>query len=126
MKAYKLFYNDELYRFDLYEFEVKGEYDFSHDPKTNLYGEDHIHSCDKESACEGLQKLNKQLEDGELEVAQCKDCEIYFIIPAKEKQWFADRDLQTPKRCPKCRARRKASNPRYGELADNKYRRPFY
>ena len=112
MKAYKLFYNDELCRFDLYEFEVKGEFDFSHDPKTNLYGEDFTHNCNKESVYEELHKLNKELEDGELEVARCKDCEMYFIIPADEKQWFEDRNLQIPKRCPKCRARRKAYNPR--------------
>jgi len=38
---------------------------------------------------------------------ECKDCENIFMFTVSEQMWFYDRDLDPPKRCHDCRAKRK-------------------
>jgi len=40
----------------------------------------------------------------------CKDCGAEFIFTAGEQQYFKDRFLAEPKRCPNCRASRRRPN----------------
>ena len=39
----------------------------------------------------------------------CADCGTEFAFTASEQQFFADRQFSEPRRCPTCRAARKAS-----------------
>jgi CxxC-x17-CxxC domain-containing protein len=39
----------------------------------------------------------------------CADCNQEFAFTASEQQFFADRQFSEPRRCPTCRAARKAS-----------------
>ena len=39
----------------------------------------------------------------------CSDCSQEFTFTASEQQFFADRQFSEPRRCPSCRAARKAS-----------------
>jgi CxxC-x17-CxxC domain-containing protein len=42
-------------------------------------------------------------------VLVCADCGQEFTFTASEQQFFADRQFSEPRRCPSCRASRKAS-----------------
>jgi hypothetical protein len=48
-----------------------------------------------------------QYEDQEL---TCKDCDSTFTLSASERQFFAERQLTTPKRCQACRRAKKERN----------------
>lgn len=39
----------------------------------------------------------------------CSDCSTEFVFTASEQQFYADRQFSEPRRCPSCRAIRKAS-----------------
>lgn len=39
---------------------------------------------------------------------QCAECHQEFIFSVGEQQFFAERNFTPPKRCPDCRAARKA------------------
>jgi CxxC-x17-CxxC domain-containing protein len=39
----------------------------------------------------------------------CVDCSTEFAFTASEQQFYADRQFSEPRRCPSCRAARKAS-----------------
>lgn len=39
----------------------------------------------------------------------CSDCRQEFVFTASEQQFFADRQFSEPRRCPACRAARKAA-----------------
>ena len=39
----------------------------------------------------------------------CADCGQEFVFTASEQQFYADRQFTEPRRCPSCRAARKAS-----------------
>ena len=44
----------------------------------------------------------------------CSDCGQEFAFTASEQQFYADRQFSEPRRCPSCRASRKASRGAYG------------
>lgn len=107
MKGYKYYFNEEAKQFDLIEFDLLSEKDFSHDPESNLEGEENCHNCNKTSALNGVAKMNDKLASGEFTVHKCKDCSKFFIITKDEKRYFAERNLNMPKRCSACRRKRK-------------------
>jgi CxxC-x17-CxxC domain-containing protein len=39
----------------------------------------------------------------------CADCRQEFVFTASEQQFYADRQFSEPRRCPSCRASRKAA-----------------
>ncbi len=39
----------------------------------------------------------------------CADCHQEFVFTASEQQFYADRQFSEPRRCPSCRASRKAA-----------------
>jgi CxxC-x17-CxxC domain-containing protein len=39
----------------------------------------------------------------------CQDCNQEFVFTSSEQQFYADRQFTEPRRCPSCRAARKAS-----------------
>jgi CxxC-x17-CxxC domain-containing protein len=44
----------------------------------------------------------------------CADCGREFAFTASEQQFYADRGFSDPRRCPECRAARKAQNGGFG------------
>lgn len=107
MKAYKNYVNEETMKIDIVEFDIDYEFDFSHDPVTNLYDSDNGHTIHKDAKLEDLEKLNKEIEQGDFSLLKCKDCNRYFLLPKDEKEWFEERGLVAPKRCPACRRKKK-------------------
>lgn len=107
MKAYKNYVNEETMKIDTIEFDVDNEFDFSHDPVTNFCDSDNGHNVSRDTNMEYIEELNKEIESGEHSLLKCKDCERYFLLPRSEKEWFSSRGLIVPKRCPKCRSKRK-------------------
>ena len=45
----------------------------------------------------------------------CCDCNQPFVFSAGEKAYFFSKGLSTPRRCPQCRLKRKATLVREGE-----------
>jgi len=44
----------------------------------------------------------------------CQDCNQQFVFSASEQQFYADRQFSEPRRCPSCRAARKAQRGDFG------------
>ncbi len=44
----------------------------------------------------------------------CQDCNQEFVFSSSEQQFYADRQFSEPRRCPSCRAARKAQRGDYG------------
>lgn len=55
--------------------------------------------------------LNQNFEDQEL---QCADCNEVFVFSAEDQEFYYQKGYSSPKRCPICRANRKASSSRGG------------
>ena len=50
-------------------------------------------------------------------ILTCVDCRQDFTFPAKDQQFYAEKEFSEPRRCPTCRAARKAArgeSPAYG------------
>lgn len=106
MKAYKKCVNEETMKIDIVEFDIDNPFDFSHDPVTNLYDSDNSHSLEKEIITYA-ESLNAKIDRGDYSLMKCKDCNRYFLLPKSEKEWFEERSLAVPKRCPRCRSKRR-------------------
>lgn len=63
-----------------------------------------------EEAARLVNRWNRDLTSGYREIHTCKDCGKIFFINAKEKDWYAKKKYQLPKRCKACRASRRADN----------------
>jgi len=48
------------------------------------------------------------------EIIRCCDCGAGFILTSGERQFYLDRKLNLPKRCPECRRRRRQGGGSYG------------
>ena len=46
---------------------------------------------------------------GQDKTLSCADCNQEFVFTASEQAFFAERQFSEPRRCPSCRAARKAS-----------------
>lgn len=44
----------------------------------------------------------------------CQDCNQEFVFSSSEQQFYADRQFSEPRRCPSCRAARKAQRGDFG------------
>jgi hypothetical protein len=47
------------------------------------------------------------------ETIECKDCGEEFELNQAEKEWYAQMDYQTPRRCKSCRQKKKERNQKY-------------
>lgn len=88
-EAYKAEINDPL--FDPYD-ETVGFFEF-------LDGD--------EEAARLVNRWNRDIATGYREIHTCKDCGKIFFINAKEKDWYANKKFQLPKRCKSCRVEKK-------------------
>ncbi len=107
MKCFKQKYNDSTKRIEVIEFEVSREFDFSHEPETNLYDAVHSHNCDLSNAKRAIELINNDISNGDLKIEKCKDCNLYFYLPLSEINWFKYKGMNPPKRCPACRKKKK-------------------
>ena len=65
-----------------------------------------VHLSSDEDAAALVNRWNRDLAAGYREIHTCKDCGKIFFINAKEKDWYAKKSYQLPKRCKACRAER--------------------
>ena len=75
------------------------------EPDTNISGIQY--SFDLSTTLTIMNRFNKDLEAGRIEVIKCKDCGKFFILNQDERIWFDQRNLNKPKRCANCRKIRK-------------------
>ncbi len=54
-------------------------------------------------------------------ILRCADCGQDFAFSASEQEFYASRDFSEPRRCPSCRALRKASRGQSGNGAGSSY-----
>lgn len=66
---------------------------------------------------------NQTFEDQTLE---CVDCGQNFTFSAEDQEFYGNKGYSLPKRCPDCRAARKASNNRGGGGYSRSNSRPQY
>lgn len=59
-----------------------------------------------EDAARLVNRWNRDLATGYREIHTCKDCGKIFFLNAKEKDWYAKKKYQLPKRCKACRTER--------------------
>lgn len=52
---------------------------------------------------------------------QCAECGMIFEFSAEEQEFYAKKGYSSPKRCPECRARRKAQNNNRGGYRERRY-----
>ena len=107
MKLFKHIVDEKTKLVEVIEFEAKNEFDFNNDPVTNFTESENTHSSDKDSAYEWARELNEDIENGSYKLLKCKDCDMYYLLPSSEEDWFIANNMIPPKRCPKCRKKRK-------------------
>ena len=107
-QAYKLFYNEETNQVDYKVFYLKHANDFSNEPETNFYEALHCHCVSVDSAIEASCSYTNAMHKGSVKLHKCKDCGIFFLTDCNEETWYKNRGLTLPKRCIKCRKKRKA------------------
>lgn len=99
---YKLTFNTETKRWDYL--------DVTYEPYTNDDADDEtvkfVHLPSDEVVARLVNRWNRDLATGYREIHTCKDCGKIFFINAKEKDWYAKKNYQLPKRCKACRAER--------------------
>lgn len=105
MQAYRVFYdkNDNKWKYENFLTEVGHTTDFQHWNGTLLGAE---------SACihynnDFVENAEDMYSNNHYTICTCKDCEADYILTSDEYFWFLDRGLSVPKRCPKCRSRRR-------------------
>ncbi len=54
----------------------------------------------------------------------CKDCNQPFVFSEGEQKYYQDRGLAIPKRCSRCRLRRRASSSSRGPVTMPQERKP--
>lgn len=67
------------------------------------YSDEEYWNTDLNNALISVENNNKQLQY----FHKCPDCNHYFWLLPQEMDWFTNRKLSMPKRCPKCRKKRK-------------------
>lgn len=63
--------------------------------------------------------MNEQ--DFQAQQLQCAECGTIFEFAAEEQEFYATKGFSAPKRCPQCRARRKAQNNNRGGYRESRY-----
>ena len=108
MKIWYQYYNEETKQIDYAEHSVK---DIHGSWETPSNVDEYKCQCYTEEAhaIEGVKSCNEDLKWGKLHIHKCKDCGIYFYTTLDEERWFEYRDMYIPKRCSKCRTKRRKS-----------------
>jgi len=108
MKIWYLYYNEKTKQIDYAEHSVK---DFRSDWETPSNVDEFKHQCNTavDHAIKAAECYNRDLQSFELQIHKCKDCGIYFFTSTNEELWFKANNLSVPKRCNKCRAKRRKS-----------------
>ena len=105
--VYKLTFNTETKRWDYSKLPPGVTY-FDLEDETVEFA----HLSSDEDAARLVNRWNRDIVSGYREIHTCKDCGKIFFINAKEKDWYAKKNYQLPKRCRPCRATRKSQEKR--------------
>lgn len=108
MKIWYQYYNEDTAQIDYAEHSVK---DIHGSWETPSNVDEYKYQCytREAHAIEGVKSCNKDLNSFALLIHKCKDCGIYFFTTADEEMWFKSNNLSIPKRCIKCRRKRRKS-----------------
>lgn len=104
MRAYVCIYNVETKRVETIFSEIDSEFDAKHVLQSNIYEENSIYTTDAELQEAKVQKLNEQLQSGEIRIDQCQDCGMYFYILPSESEYYSNRHMSL-KYCISCRVK---------------------
>lgn len=52
---------------------------------------------------------------------QCIECGVIFVFSAEDQEFYAQKGYSGPKRCPQCRAKRKAQQNNNGGYREKRY-----
>ncbi len=63
-------------------------------------------------------KMNNNYEIQQLE---CVECGKSFVFSTEDQEFYAKKGYSSPKRCPDCRAKRKAQNNNRGGYRERRY-----
>lgn len=108
MKIWYLYYNEDAAQIDCAEHSVKDMHGNLETPSN--VDEFKCQYYTKEAhAIVAVKSCNKDLNSFTLLIHKCKDCGIYFFTTDKEEDWYRSRGMSVPKRCNKCRAKRRKS-----------------
>lgn len=99
---YKLTFNTDRNQWDYLDVTYEPYTDDDADDETVKF----VHLSSDEDAAALVNRWNRDLATGYREIHTCKDCGKIFFINAKEKDWYAKKKYQLPKRCKACRAER--------------------
>lgn len=93
MKGHRCYFdeNEKQFKVEFAQTEAKG------------YSDEEYWNADLNNALRSVEKDNKNLNY----FHKCIDCGHYFWLLSEEMEWFTNRNLAMPKRCPKCRRRKK-------------------
>lgn len=62
-----------------------------------------------------MKKQNREIGKIAAVSITCKDCGTVFVMGHKEANWYSNMGYPLPKRCPSCRAKRKAGQKEAGK-----------
>lgn len=113
MKIWYLYYNENEKRIDYKEDElpiIAAEQDFP----SNIDEEQHQAFTREQDAIAAADAANEELKTDELHIRKCKDCGIYYYTTWREEAWFESLNLLMPKRCKKCRRKRRDAHTKEG------------
>ena len=104
MKGYKIFYDGEKFVMEEEKSEVGNTTDFVHWMISYETAKKSVESCNN--------RLKKDISElvGEYDfiIIACKACDDNFLITKQEADWYLERKLSIPCRCPACRKARRA------------------
>ena len=109
MKGYKVFYDGEKFIMEEEKSEIGDTTDFVHWMISYETAKKSVESCNNRHKNDA-----SELEsDYDFIIKSCKDCKELYLMNKMEVDWYLDRKLTLPCRCPSCRkARRMAKRPK--------------
>lgn len=105
MKAYRIYYDkiNKQWKFDNFLSEVGQTTDFERWNTTISIAEKVCMDYNRDFVAD----IKDMYSSDHYTICTCKDCKEDYILTCDEYYWFFGRGLNIPKRCPKCRNRRR-------------------
>lgn len=112
MKAYRVYYDkvDKKWKYENFLSEVGHTTDFECWNATLLGAQkvcNHYNENFVNDFVEGSEEMFLMYSDKQYTICTCKDCKEDYMLPFSEFLWFYERGLSIPKRCSKCRSKRR-------------------
>lgn len=123
MKASCVYYDLSMHQFnylqELVDFDSVGNVDYEHCTKMYFHATRDLDRADYEvemryaaNTCDNCNHMLKVspyalFEDS---IVICKDCNLPFMLTAREKDWYNEKQFSMPCRCKPCRDKRRQSS----------------